>query len=246
MPRFQPKHYFASLPDLDVIGVAYNGQEAIDLAKLLSPDVLLMDIQMPEMTGLEAAFHLQNILPNIKILILSTFKNQDYLTQALSLGVKGYILKNTPSDELAQAIRLAHRGHSHFSPGIMEQLVPLLNHNDALPRNKSEFARKSLNSSNAYFNNYQNTQDLSTLIADQIPVKALAKSEADSLKFENLTRRETEIIKLIAQGYANREIANALNISEQTVKNHVSSILRRLNLRDRTQVALWATKMFVP
>lgn len=238
--------------DLCVIGLAHNGREAIDLAKSLNPDVLLLDIQMPEMDGLEAASHLQYLLPDLKILILTTFKNQDYLTRAISLGVKGYILKNTPPEELAQAIRLVHRGHTHFSPGIMEQLVPLL----------SPLANPLLNQNSFNGLSHQSSNLIKTITSEvgeesnhrikigAVPQaiksgsSALSNSSSNSFKLENLTPREVEIIKLIGQGFTNREIAQTLGISEQTVKNHVSSILRRLQLRDRTQVALWATRMF--
>ncbi len=243
--------------DLCVIGLAHDGREAIDLAQSLNPDVLLLDIQMPEMDGLEAAAHLQYILPDLKILILTTFKNQDYLTRAISLGVKGYILKNTPPEELAQAIRLVYRGHTHFSPGIMEQLVPLLSPlaNPLLNQNSSfnvlsqqpSSLIKTVNGEVREGSNYRGKiGNASQAVKSEFSSLSNPSSNSFKLenKLENLTPREVEIIKLIGQGYTNREIAQTLGISEQTVKNHVSSILRRLQLRDRTQVALWATRMF--
>ncbi|MEA5620009.1 response regulator transcription factor [Cronbergia sp. UHCC 0137] len=184
-------------PDLEIVAEAENGKVAVELAHKFHPNVVLMDVRMPIMDGVAATRNLQQQLPEVKVLILSTFSDIQYLTQALKFGAKGYLLKNTRSHEIADAIRLVHQGHTHFGPGLFDQLLPLVQ--ESKPKI---------------------TQEL-----------------------EQLTPREKEVLKLIAQGYSNREIAQKLYLSEQTVKNHVSSILHRLNLRDRTQAALIGTNL---
>ncbi len=181
--------------DLTIIGEAENGKAAVELALSLKPDVVLMDVRMPIMDGVAATRALTEQAPDIKVLILTTFDDDEYVTQALRSGAKGYLLKDTPSTELADAIRAIHRGYTQFGPGLMEKAFS------------------------------------SAPIAEQPP-------EA----FTQLTPREQEVLQLIAIGCSNREIAEKLYISERTVKNHVNSLLRRLNLRDRTQVAILAAK----
>lgn len=177
-----------------IVGSAENGQIAIPLVEQLSVDVVLMDVRMPVMDGIAATRHLQKTAPEVKILMLSTFNDLQYLSQALVYGAKGYLLKNTPSEDIAQAIHLVHRGHTHFSSGLIEQLVPTI----------------------AKQNDPKIPQELSAL-----------------------TPRELEVLRLLSQGCSNREIAQQPFITEQTAKNHVSTILRRLNLRDRTQAAIF-------
>ena len=184
--------------DLEVVGEAENGQIAIDQTLLLRPDVVLMDVRMPVMDGVAATRALHQQAPDVKVLVLTTFDDDEYVTQAMRYGAKGYLLKDTPSEELAQAIRLVNKGHTHLGPGIFEKM-------------------------------------LATAVA---PV-ATAPPE-----FDHLTPREKEVLQLIAEGYNNREIAQTLFIAERTVKNHVNSILRRLNLRDRTQAAILASSVF--
>jgi DNA-binding NarL/FixJ family response regulator len=182
-------------PDLTIIGEAENGKAAVELALSLQPDVVLMDVRMPIMDGVAATRALTAQAPNIKVLVLTTFDDDEYVTQALRCGAKGYLLKDTPSTELADAIRAIHRGYTQFGPGLMEKAFS------------------------------------SAPVVEEPP-------EA----FTQLTPREQEVLQLIATGCSNREIAEKLYISERTVKNHVNSLLRRLNLRDRTQVAILAAK----
>jgi RNA polymerase sigma factor (sigma-70 family) len=182
-------------PDLTIIGEAENGQMAVDLALSLQPDVVLMDVRMPMMDGVAATRKILEQAPHIKVIVLTTFDDDEYVAKALRSGAKGYLLKDTPSAELADAIRAVHKGYTQFGPGLVEKALTATGSSEALP---PEFAQ--------------------------------------------LTPREQEVLQLIAKGYSNREIAQQLYISERTVKNHVNSLLRRLNLRDRTQVAILASK----
>jgi DNA-binding NarL/FixJ family response regulator len=182
-------------PDLSIIGEAENGKAAVELALTLQPDVVLMDVRMPIMDGVAATRAIAEQAPSIKVLVLTTFDDDEYVTQALRCGAKGYLLKDTPSTELADAIRAIHRGYTQFGPGLMEKAF-------------------------------------SSAPTPEEPPEA----------FTQLTPREQEVLQLIATGCSNREIAEKLYISERTVKNHVNSLLRRLNLRDRTQVAILAAK----
>ncbi|KST69650.1 response regulator [Mastigocoleus testarum] len=181
--------------DIEVVGEAENGKLAIEQALVLQPDVVLMDVRMPIMDGVAAIRNLQQKAPNIKVLVLTTFDDDDYITQAMKFGAKGYLLKDTPSEELAQAIRAVNKGYTQMGPGLFEKVMT---------------ATSSV----------------------EIPPE-----------FEQLTPREKEVLQLIAKGLNNREIAGKLFISERTVKNHVNSILSRLNLRDRTQAAIFASRL---
>ncbi len=179
-------------PDIQVIGEAENGKVAVMRSLKLKPDVVLMDIRMPIMDGVAAIKALSQQAPQIKVLVLTTFDDDEYVTQAMAYGAKGYLLKDTPSEELAQAIRSIHKGYTQLGPGLWEK-------------------------ANSTGNTRVNT-------APEIAA---------------LTTREQEVLQLIAKGYSNREIAEELYITERTVKNHVNSILRQLNLRDRTQAAIF-------
>ena len=181
--------------DLQIIGEAENGQIAIDLTRTLQPNVVLMDIRMPIMDGVMATKEICRQFPNVNILILTTFDDDNYVSAAIEYGAKGYLLKDTPSEEIAAAIRAVDRGYTHLAPGMMEKVI-------SGRVNEAEIA-------------------LPAELAD-------------------LTPRELEVLKLIAAGANNREIAQKLYISEGTVKNHVTNLLNRLNLRDRTQAAILA------
>ncbi len=182
--------------DLEVIGEAENGRDAINLIAKLQPDVVLMDIRMPIMDGVAATKEIRSLFSNVKVLVLTTFDNDEYVTAALQNGAMGYLLKDTPSEELAVAIRAVNKGYTQLGPGIGAKLM---------------------------------TQFSSTNVNQTLPA-SLAE----------LTPREKDVLRLIASGANNKEIAQKLFISEGTVKNHVTNILNRLQLRDRTQAAIFA------
>ncbi|MEH1939195.1 MAG: response regulator transcription factor [Nostoc sp.] len=185
-------------PDLEIVGEAENGEQAINLVAEFQPDVVLLDIRMPIMDGVAATREIQKRFPKTKILVLTTFDDDEYVSAALQNGAMGYLLKDTPSEELAVAIRAVHKGYTQLGPGIVKKLL-------------------------TQFSNGTPTQ-----------------SSAVPSSLGELTPREKEVLRLIATGASNREIAQKLYISEGTVKNHVTNILNRLNLRDRTQAAIWA------
>ena len=181
-------------PDLQIIGEAQNGQIAIDRVKELQPDVVLMDIRMPIMDGVTATKEICQQFPHVNILVLTTFDDDTYVAAAIRFGAKGYLLKDTPSEEIAAAIRAVNLGYTHLAPGMIAKVIA------------------------------------NRIDRPEISLPPLAE----------LTPRELEVLKLIAVGANNREIAQQLYISEGTVKNHVTNILNRLNLRDRTQAAILA------
>ncbi|MGJ5675250.1 MAG: response regulator [Nostochopsis sp.] len=185
-------------PDLEVIGEAENGESAIHLMEELHPDVILMDIRMPIMDGVAATREIHKRFPNVQILVLTTFDNDEYVTAALQNGATGYLLKDTPSEELAVAIRAVYKGYTQLGPGIVKKLLT------------------------------------------QFPPFVSEKSPPPPPSLAELTPREKEVLRLIATGATNKEIAQKLYISEGTVKNHVTNILNRLNFRDRTQAAIFA------
>lgn len=189
-------------PDLEIVGDASNGQLAIQQAAELHPDVILMDIRMPEMDGVAATRFICQRFPAIKVLVLTTFDDDQYVAEAMRVGALGYLLKDTPSEELAAAIRAVYKGYAQFGPGIWQKMI-------AQVSNKS-------------------------------PSTAAVESDTLPPGLLELTPRERDVLCLIATGSSNREIAQKLFISEGTVKNHVTNILNRLNLRDRTQAAIFA------
>ena len=188
--------------DLTVIGDAGNGEEAIALIASLKqesqlPDVVLLDVRMPIMDGVATTKEINQYYPEIKILILTTFDDDEYISQAMNHGARGYLLKDSPPEDLAMAIRVVNKGNTYMGSGLLEKML-----------HKSPQAK--------------------------------TVTPAISNQLAELSPREREVLKLIAQGLNNREIAKKLYISEKTVKNHVTSILSKLNLRDRTQAALLA------
>jgi len=187
-------------PGINVVGTAMNGQEAVDMAKKLTPDVILMDVHMPVMDGIAATIQIRHQSPNCQVLMLTTFDDEEYIVRSLQAGAIGYLLKDIPADDLAQAVKLIHAGIYQLDPAVAGVLVGQLS------------ADRS------------NIQDSSMVTVAQ----------------HNLTERELEVLKLIATGMTNREIAAALSVSEGTVKNHVSNILSSLGLRDRIQAAIFA------
>ena len=195
--------------DITVVGVVGNGREAFDKAREYFPDIILMDIRMPIMNGVEATKLIHQHLPGIKIIILTTFDDDEYIFDALKSGASGYLLKDLPSEELIGAIRKVYRGGVLMPPEIMAKVV-------------AEFARMG---------------DIRQEDHHRVPMgEMIGKREI----VEQLTSREIEIIRLISAGKSNKEIAGTLYITEGTVKNHISNILGKMDLRDRTQIVIYA------
>jgi DNA-binding NarL/FixJ family response regulator len=184
-------------PGVSVVGTAADGREAVEQALALAPDVVLMDVRMPIMDGVAATLELAARAPRSRVVMLTTFDDEEYVVQALRAGASGYLLKDRPAAELAAAVRLASTGVVQFDPTAAARLSA------ALDRPRSP---------------------------------ATMEDPAGS----GLTARELEVLRLLAGGLNNREIAARLYLSEGTVKNHVSRILDRLGLRDRTQAAIYA------
>ncbi|MET3984316.1 response regulator transcription factor [Streptomyces sp. PvR034] len=185
-------------PDIEVVGQAVDGADAVDQAAALGPDVILMDIRMPGMGGIEATAAVTGAPGStVKVLVLTTFDLDEYVYEALRAGASGFMLKDASADQLAEAVRVVAAGEALLSPNITKRLI-------------TEFSR---------------------LGAPRAPTKQ---------RLAELTERETEVLSLIAQGLSNGEIAAHLIVAEQTVKTHVSRILVKLGLRDRTQAAVFA------
>lgn len=181
--------------DISVAGTCCNGDEAYRACMANPVDIVLMDIRMPLCDGITGTKKIKETFPNIKVLILTTFQDDEYIIQALKNGASGYMLKNTPSSVIREQIKLVYDGTMLIHPQVAEKLTGMLS-------NKKE-------------------KDLSVY---------------------NLTEREIDVIKLISEGYSNQEISEKLFLGESTVKNYVSSILDKLNLRDRTQIAVFYLK----
>ncbi|MBX2861923.1 MAG: response regulator transcription factor [Leptolyngbyaceae cyanobacterium MAG.088] len=184
---------------VEVVGMAVNGKDAIAKAADLKPNIILMDVRMPEMNGVEATIKIRQTVTSCQVIMLTTFDDEEYIVQSLLAGACGYLMKDIPPKDLVQAIQLAHAGVYQLAPEVAGKLVGAL----------------------------QNKQ---TAKETQVPVDT------------PLTTREQEVLKLIAKGTTNKGIALALKVSEGTVKNHVSNILMRLDLRDRTQAAIYAVE----
>jgi DNA-binding NarL/FixJ family response regulator len=188
-------------PDLEIVGEAGNGQEALQQVERLQPDVVLMDLRMPVLDGVTATRRLKEIQPSSRVIILTTIDDDEHVFDGLRAGAVGYLLKDVSSEKLVEAIRTTARGESFLQPNIAAKLL-------------AEFAR------------LEDTQ-------------APSKQEL----VDPLSERELEILALVAGGASNKEIAAQLFITEGTVKNHVTNILGKLGVRDRTQAALKAREM---
>ncbi len=185
-------------PDFEVVGEAANGEEALRLSARLHPDVILKDLRMPVMDGVTATQRLHESLPDCKVIVLTTFDDDELVFDGLRAGAVGYLLKDVSSEKLFEAIRAARRGEYFLLPSITAKVM-------------AEFSRLS----------------------------RIAPSPADALE-EPLSPREMEILRLVATGASNREIAVTLVIAEGTVKNHLTNILGKLDVKDRMQAVLKA------
>ncbi|MGH2496343.1 MAG: response regulator [Ktedonobacteraceae bacterium] len=200
---------------IEIVGTASNGQEAIEKAISLRPDVILMDVRMPVMDGVVTTGRIRRELPSCRILMLTTFDDDAYIIDALRAGASGYLLKDLPAPDLASAVQAAYKGIYQLDPLVASKVIASLSR------------QQTLDSAN-----------------QPLPVSPASSTMSDAgtltPRTTDLTGREVEVLRLIAKGATNREIAEQLVISEGTVKNHISNILSRLGLRDRTQAAIYA------
>ena len=186
---------------LEVVGEAENGLEAVEKARALKPDVVVMDIEMPVMDGVQATRLIREQVPNVRVLILTVSESDDHLLEAIRFGAQGYLLKNLRPAELYSMVRAAMRNESPLSPGIAKRLLGQI-------------------------------RDGTTH-----PIVPTAAPETPTL-----TRRELEVLQLVADGISNKEIATSLFITEGTVKNHIHNALEKLQLENRTQAAAYIVR----
>ncbi|HET8820813.1 MAG TPA: response regulator transcription factor [Thermoleophilaceae bacterium] len=191
--------FLDSEPDIDVVGEAAGGAEALDLLATMEsegqpPDVVVMDLQMAPMDGIESTRRVRALYRDIDVVALTSFAEEERVHAALQAGASGYVLKDSDADDVAAAVRAAHRGELQIDPGVARRLVSSL-------RERRSFDRIS-----------------------------------------ELTTRELDVLRLVAAGKPNKQIAADLDISERTARTHVSRILRKLHLSSRTQAALWAVR----
>ncbi len=185
----------ATEPDIDVVGEAGDGAEVVALAESLKPDVILMDLVMPKLDGIEATRRIAGRQPGVRILVVTSFAADDKVFPAIKAGALGYLLKDSSPDDLVRAIRQVYRGEPSLEPAIARKVLYELAHPPESPPTP-----------------------------------------------EPLTEREMEVLRLVAQGLSNREIAAKLSVTEMTARTHVSNILSKLHLASRTQAALYALR----
>lgn len=185
--------------DIRVVVQAGNGQEAIDMALKYDPDVILLDINMPKMNGIDVLRRLKDLGVGSKIIMLTIHEDREYLIETMKIGANGYVLKDSDADTLISAIRDVNNGRTYIQPSIASVLV----------------------------------EDIS---------KSDKEYNEDLRKIEMLTKREYEVLTLIAEGLNNKDIADKLFISEKTVKNHVSNIFKKIEVNDRIQAVIFAFK----
>lgn len=194
-------HTLTSEPDIKVVGAAVDGQEALAKVRELLPDVVLLDIDMPRLNGIEATEIIRKEFPAIKIVILTAYEEDEYIFKLIKSGASGYLLKDTSLEEVARALRSAYSGEALIQPRVVNKIL-------------KEFVR--------LMDNHGNPE--------------VKPDEASEL----LTDREKEVMQKVAQGLNNKEITQALFISESTVKTHISNIMHKLHLRDRVEIVLYA------
>lgn len=193
------RFFLSTQKDIVIVGEAHDGSMAVQMIPSLKPDVVLMDLVMPDMDGIEATRKITAEYPDIKVIILTSFADQDHVLPALKAGASGYQLKDIEPEDLAETIRLVYKGETM----LHQQATNLL---------LSQFASNK------------------------------GAVEESRLKLQSLTQRECDVLKQIMLGKGNKEIAQSLFITEKTVKTHVSNILSKLDLHDRTQAAIYAMK----
>jgi two-component system response regulator NreC len=185
--------------DMEVIGEAADGIEALELAKKLNPDIILLDIAMPNMDGVQVAGRIKKSLPQIKIIVLTSYSDDQFLYEFLKLGVSGFVLKDSASQELIYSIRKSHEGMVFFDPSVSKKVM-------------EKFTQVS-------------------------------GGKSDFVNYGKLSDREKEVLRLVAEGCATKEVAEKLYISPKTVENHRANIMKKLNIRDRTGLTKYALRL---
>ncbi|NWJ94373.1 MAG: response regulator transcription factor [Chloroflexi bacterium] len=188
--------------DMEVVGEAVNGRVAVEQSRALNPEVVLMDISMPELNGLEATRQIKREFPGTQVVILTMHESEEYLIKILQAGATGYVLKQAADRDLIEAVRIASRGDTYLYPRIATRLV-------------SDYLRR---------------------------IESTSSEEFDAA-YESLTAREREILKLIAEGHTNKEIAEILVLSVKTVENHRYSLMNKLNAHDRGELVKYAIRI---
>ncbi len=188
----------ADEPEIVVVGEAGDGEEAVEKVDVLRPDIVLMDMVMPRMNGLEATSHIKRAHPEVKVLILSMYDDDEYVQQVIQAGASGYLLKGMAADDLVLAIREVHAGSSFLNPTVAAKLI-------------EDYVRR-------------------------------VRGERGAEGEEPLTAREREVLKLIAEGNTNQEIADVLCLSRKTVESHRANIMRKLDLHDVTELVKYAIR----
>jgi len=187
--------------DIDICGLASDGEEAYNICKWNTPDIVLMDIKMPNVNGVEATRKIKRDFPNVKIIVLTTFNDDEYIYDALKYGASGYMLKDATPGEIADAIRTVYDGGVLIQPNVAVKVV-------------DRFAQMAKTNKGKDIDNRVNL----------------------------LTEREIDICRLVGEGKNNKEISDGLFLSEGTIKNHITNVLNKLELRDRTQIAIFAIR----
>jgi DNA-binding NarL/FixJ family response regulator len=185
------------LPGVEVVGVGYDGEEAVALCREEEPDVVLMDISMPKMDGISATREIRNLLPQTAVIILTGHEDDEHVFEGIKAGAQGYLLKDSEPDDLARAIHTVNAGNTIIAPDLAQKML----------------------------NTFEG-----------------GRSRSPQLSPPPLTERELEVIRALAQGMSDRQIAGSLGISEKTVRNHTSNIYRKLHIFDRTQAVIYAIR----
>lgn len=211
-------------PEIEVVGAVSDGAEAVRLAEELGPDIVLMDIKMPRVSGTEATRQIKRRLPNTRVVMLTTFDDRELISDAMNAGANGYILKETPIDAIAKAIKAAHEGNVLISEKVIEKLASgePLESRDAT--GAAGLSRANAGGQTGEGNPRRETPNVHGRIVGSLG---------------ELTKREGEIYRLMVHGMTNSEIAATLNIREKTVRNHVHRIYDIIGVHNRTQAVLW-------
>jgi DNA-binding NarL/FixJ family response regulator len=205
--------------DMQIVGQATNGSEAVSLVEKIKPDVVLMDINMPEMDGLQATHRIKQISPQTEVLILTMFDKEEYLLWVIKAGASGYLLKDSPSYEVIQAIRIVSKGESMLHPSMTRKLLTQYSKHSSPPdqQNNTSFIKENIQWEKQY-----------------------------TVNSENLSPRESEVLKQLVDGKTNKEIAEHLYISDKTVKIHVNKIYKKFQVKSRSQAIIYAIQNHVP